>query len=432
MYKLSNPAPNISDRLLQYNKLCNDLPDVQGICEFQNGNAMDAQEEIARNVSVTYYHSKIHPTLLSNLREYAVGLPCPFDTPEGLRIGILHDRRNPLEEVTLSSIVQHLRSLYADGPILLYHIPATNETEMPGYATEKTGTIVPYLGDEITIAVMSRMTCLVYTDSVLAYMMAQACDIVAACPLHDLPGRTLPVVTGWPRFRHIWSYGVYFDVIYLINLERRPDRLAEITAVLERHSLRARRIAAVDGKKVTWDVQKMGNQTRYWNSGAFGCLLSHREAIRDAYVAGHERFLILEDDVILADNFSTVLSQISLPDDWYLLYLSANLSKPVTYKMGDKLYRITDGLGTHAIIWHRRAIEPCMQFLAGPYAPWDLYLSYFQTFFPCYITAPGLADVRPGVSDILGMEVDYGKVINYLDPLAPSMPAQSTISLAMT
>ena len=224
---------------------------------------------------------------------------------------------------------------------------------------------------------------------------------------------------------------MYFDAVYMINLDRREDRRVSMESMLaNRFSLVARRVSAIDGRqRITWDVAKMGPITQYWNKGAMGCALSHREAILDAMRQGYERVLILEDDVDISEEFFPTLEKAwtALPADWHLLYLSANIPEPVSERLNDSLYRIRKGLGTYAILWHRRAFEQCLGFLSGPYAPWDTFLSYYQLFFPCYIMNPGMAIPTAGMSDIIGIDVDYTQQINYKDPLNPRgrVPAKS-------
>jgi glycosyl transferase family 25 len=92
--------------------------------------------------------------------------------------------------------------------------------------------------------------------------------------------------------------------VYVINLDRRPDRLACISEDLGRLGLSFTRIAAVDGGRLD-----LSGALRPWLSylyeglaapkaGSVGCFLSHRKAWSDLLASGAEQGLILEDDAV--------------------------------------------------------------------------------------------------------------------------------------
>ena len=71
----------------------------------------------------------------------------------------------------------------------------------------------------------------------------------------------------------------YFGGAYVINLDRRPDRLDEITDELDRIGLPFKRFAAIDRKP-----------------GILGCGLSHLAVLKEARSLGLKNVLIFEDD----------------------------------------------------------------------------------------------------------------------------------------
>ncbi len=107
----------------------------------------------------------------------------------------------------------------------------------------------------------------------------------------------------------------YFDRIVLINLRKRPDRLARV-----RRALRACAWpfpppvvfpaveAALFPPPATW---KHG-------AGAWGCLQSHLAVLENALQDGAKSVLILEDDVCFAENFRKKMRRFlrAVPDDW--------------------------------------------------------------------------------------------------------------------
>jgi len=125
----------------------------------------------------------------------------------------------------------------------------------------------------------------------------------------------------------------HIDFIYLINLDRRPDRLQSALAQLAWFGISPCRFPAVDGLDLSADVlndiglkfspgMQMGVPVKYvsadgnWkaafpdesfygktcfyqftNQGAIGCTLSHLSVLQDAYDAGYETIWVLEDDL---------------------------------------------------------------------------------------------------------------------------------------
>lgn len=117
----------------------------------------------------------------------------------------------------------------------------------------------------------------------------------------------------------------------LINLDRSPDRLHNMTARLGRIGLDWERVPAVDGKALDLtsdarvsevDYRKLHGKTI--NPSEVGCYLSHIKAYHafledtDAQYA-----LVLEDDVDFADDFLSVLHDlVRHADDWDMVKLS--------------------------------------------------------------------------------------------------------------
>ena len=83
-----------------------------------------------------------------------------------------------------------------------------------------------------------------------------------------------------------------------INLDRRPERWEQSQLEFARHQIKfVRRFPALDGKVLTIPS--------HWNytPGAYGCLLSHLEIVREARERNLSSILIFEDDVALAADF---------------------------------------------------------------------------------------------------------------------------------
>ena len=90
--------------------------------------------------------------------------------------------------------------------------------------------------------------------------------------------------------------------IFLINLDRRPDRLASMCAQLSCHKLSFVRIAAVDGAAYRAAVpgQRLSNSE-------IACHRSHRACWKQLAEIGEPYALILEDDLVLSARFGEFL-----------------------------------------------------------------------------------------------------------------------------
>ena len=108
--------------------------------------------------------------------------------------------------------------------------------------------------------------------------------------------------------------------IYVINLDRRPDRMQSITDGLHRLGLKVSRVPAVDARTVT--DEELNERVRLGGSfggiefdrGAAACVLSHVRAL-DTFLSTSDAqaALILEDDAELADDLPMFLES----TDWW-------------------------------------------------------------------------------------------------------------------
>ena len=117
--------------------------------------------------------------------------------------------------------------------------------------------------------------------------------------------------------------------VFVINLDRRVDRLAAISLVLSKIGLEFDRVSAVDGQQVNLsDVARPWLAKWYIGrrlaTGAVGCFLSHRKIWQEMLENNISQALILEDDAALVDWDPRIL-EIDLHDlNLDLLRISAN------------------------------------------------------------------------------------------------------------
>lgn len=137
-----------------------------------------------------------------------------------------------------------------------------------------------------------------------------------------------------------------FQAVFLINLRRRPDRLAAALATIREHDwpFRAPEVfEAIDGNLV---LAPAG-----WKSGggAWGCRCSHVAILHRCIREGIEPVLVLEDDIALRSTFRHDCEQFfrDVPDDWECLMLGGQHHRtPRPVKPG--IVRCRDCQRTHA------------------------------------------------------------------------------------
>ena len=166
----------------------------------------------------------------------------------------------------------------------------------------------------------------------------------------------------------------YFEKIFCINLDHRPERWEQSLEVFRRVGIddRVERLSGKQGHIPGWE-------------SIDGCALSHLSAIHYAKEHNLQNVLVFEDDVILErDNLDDLPELIgTLADfDWKLFYFGANIEIDLGRKMGikvpavsvnDYLYRVDVPVSTaHAIAYHHSAYDAI---LSSPYFKLD-----FETF----------------------------------------------------
>ena len=175
----------------------------------------------------------------------------------------------------------------------------------------------------------------------------------------------------------------FFDVVYCINLDTRPDRWQQAMGEFVAIGLadRVERVAAITHA----DPRE-------------GCRRSHLECVKRAAAAGAETALIFEDDVVFPhfspERLGRSLDRLRTIPDWDLFYLGGVVLSRPTERYGG-LFRAPMAQ-SHAYAIHRRAFTA----VERSRSPFDLWCA--QTL-KSYCAQPLLAWQRDGLSDIDGV-----------------------------
>ena len=185
-------------------------------------------------------------------------------------------------------------------------------------------------------------------------------------------------------------------LIQVINLKRRPDRLARISAELEKAGLNFEVQVAVDGKLETHEPKFI---TEFLSKGAIGCWKSHVNSMQRIVGAKAPFGLILEDDAVLGpivnDQFLTEMTDLMNRNQIDILQIGfVDWRTPISIRSGplefliDLLKRrgVRDSSGirfvpgefrdsAHAYIVNSRLAEAISETFPGPpLLPWDDYI----------------------------------------------------------
>jgi hypothetical protein len=200
----------------------------------------------------------------------------------------------------------------------------------------------------------------------------------------------------------------FFDKIYIINLDRRPERWLLAKQELSRWSIEACRMSAVDGNTLKDDGYRLA-------LGAVGLIKTNINILNDAKEKGYSRILILEDDVVFSPEINKIDQYLdAVPADYDMLYFSGNHNGHVVGVMppeaiNDKVVRVHETYSTHCVAIQAGmydaiidAIKPCQK-------PLDVYYAELQKKHRvfCLKGATPVATQRVGFSDILSEQADY-------------------------
>jgi len=181
-----------------------------------------------------------------------------------------------------------------------------------------------------------------------------------------------------------------------INLNRRPDRWEQMRLQFDRHDIRTvRRFPAVDGQTLTLPPSWLST------AGAYGCLLSHLQVVREARDRGQPSVLIFEDDVVfnarLRDNFRTYISQ--LPVQWDMLHFGA-MHLDDLIEISANVYQIRRAYSTYAYALNHTIFDAFIELNSKAGRAVDHNNHVLQAQHACYCFVPHLAWVESNYSDV--------------------------------
>ncbi|MBW6506669.1 MAG: glycosyltransferase family 25 protein [Rhodobacteraceae bacterium] len=204
--------------------------------------------------------------------------------------------------------------------------------------------------------------------------------------------------------------------VYLINLDRAPDRRDRMTARLQAAGITFERVAAVDGRDLRFPIPEFSALSykvlhgRRTVPAEVGCYLSHIACARRLLESQASHALILEDDAELPDDLIALIdAAIRAGDAWDLLRLSTVNGGPMLpfrrltarRQLAVALFR-EKGAGAYVI--NRRAAAWFVRRLLPMRLAWDIAfdLEYLAGLRAAFVVPVPVSQHSEPVSQIQG------------------------------
>ena len=133
-------------------------------------------------------------------------------------------------------------------------------------------------------------------------------------------------------------------------------------------------------KRGIYEKRPIYPETNIKNLGELGCLLSHLEVIKHASNNNYKNVIILEDDIILINNFKNRLkeSMKKLKTDWLLLYLGATQKQWNNIDIKDGYYNANKTFGAFAYCINHKLYDEYISLLSTLTYSVDICLQILQ------------------------------------------------------
>ncbi|SHG77185.1 hypothetical protein [Cognatishimia maritima] len=204
-----------------------------------------------------------------------------------------------------------------------------------------------------------------------------------------------------------------FDMIYVLNLPERRDRRMQMAQQLARVGL------SLEHPKITlFPACKPREAGEFPTIGTRGCFESYLAILTDALAAGHDRFLVIEDDADFARGFEAQMPEAAAflsGKNWGLVYGYSTELEPVDAPGPLRFVDPEVGVRcTHFVAFSGDAARQALPYLQGIYGRpmndpnggamhLDGALTWFRAAHPdvvTYAAKDSLAIQRPSLSDI--------------------------------
>ena len=190
----------------------------------------------------------------------------------------------------------------------------------------------------------------------------------------------------------------YFDRVVVINLDRRPDRMAKLGPQLNELGIEYDRFSAHDAQELNIKPYVAGTWSHItvWS--------------RYRQIYGDIKILVLEDDALFCEGFNEKFAEAieTLPDNWDIFYLGALVDKNTgkVEKVNDHWAKQIVSTGTQAYCINPKRLERFYEEVKDKEWYIDVELRVLAEQYNAYIAQPNLVTQFPSYSDLREREVD--------------------------
>ena len=215
--------------------------------------------------------------------------------------------------------------------------------------------------------------------------------------------------------------------VYVINIDKRNDRMEKIRRKFKNHNITFERVSAVDGNRlkdpVNCEFKEFPNSPqicykKFWNKYSLGLVRTWKKIINDAIKKKYKNILIFEDDIDLDANFNNKFAFFfsKLPKEWFTVQLSTAvyLEENRLKYINDNIIRTEASLGAFAIMINEKLFPLLLTYLNKEDSPLDVMLMKIaKKTKKSYIFYPGIAyPSEDDFSSISRQKTNY-KIYNY-------------------
>lgn len=212
-----------------------------------------------------------------------------------------------------------------------------------------------------------------------------------------------------PLAQYDWAFALCVDY----RLERERDRIQKI---MDDQGIAPDRMAFfIDGHGQQLPRQLYSqispvNIPSTWKDmpASYSHFTAIRSMVKEAIKNHWRHFLLIEDDLVLADDFEEVAgaAMSQLPATWDMMYYGANHSGHRTRQVGPNLLRCFGSACTHCVAFRHTIYDAILSLPEDRTIDWNIGHRLHDKY-ECYAAWPNTATQKPGYSLLWKQQVDY-------------------------
>jgi GR25 family glycosyltransferase involved in LPS biosynthesis len=195
----------------------------------------------------------------------------------------------------------------------------------------------------------------------------------------------------------------YFDKVYVINLDKRKDRLKACKKEFKKIGAKFERVSAIDGS--TLDIEIENPKGLRWNKNAYALALTTIKILEEAIEKGYNNILIMEDDIEFHPLFDIIGKRVlgTIPENYDLAFLGyTHTMAPIRYN--GYWQKMNAAFSCHAYAVNKHIMNFYLSLLKNLDAPIDHYtnkilggrLNSFSSKDKLVYQVDGISDIEGG------------------------------------